>query len=116
MQHTEVVLHLLLPSDQDPPEPIHPAMRPLHHPTPGLETRLPLQRLRLLTSGTHVGREAELPDQLPSVVIVITLVQTHPLRLFLRRLGTLHRDALQRRLGQLLVMPIGTLDGQTHWD
>src|SRR5690349_3981111 len=47
MQHAGVVLHLLLPTDQDPPEPIHPAMSPLHHPTPGLETRLPLQPLQL---------------------------------------------------------------------
>src|SRR4051812_29446357 len=106
MQHAEVVLDLLLPTDQNPAESIHPAVGPLYHPATGLEPRLPLQRLRLLASGPYMRREAELPNQLPGVVVVVTLVQTHPLRLLLRRLGTLHRDALQRRLHQLLVVAV----------
>src|SRR4051812_8015191 len=116
MQHAEVVLDLFLPTDQNPAESIHPTVSPLHHPATGLEPRLPLQRLGLLASGPHMRREAELPDQLPGVVVVVTLVQTHPLRFLLRRLGTLDRDALQRRFGQLLVMPIGALDGQSYRD
>ena len=62
----------------------------------------------------HVGREAELPDQIPDIVIVIALVQAHPLRLLGCRIGPLHRDALQRRLDQLLVVTIGPVDGQAH--
>jgi hypothetical protein len=62
VEHPEVVLHLLLPPDQDPAEPIHPAVGPLHDPTPGLEPRLTLQGLGLLTSGSDVGGEAEFLD------------------------------------------------------
>ena len=40
VEHAEVVLHLLLPADQDPAEPVHPAVCPLHHPAPGLVPRL----------------------------------------------------------------------------
>src|SRR5262249_16548473 len=112
MEHAEIVLHLLLPPDQDPPEPVHPAVGPFDHPAAGLEPRLTLQRLRLLAPRPHMRREPELPDQLPGVVIVITLVQTHPLRLRLRGLGAPHRDALQGRLDQPLVVAVGPLSRQ----
>src|SRR4051794_10184069 len=110
MKHAEVVLHLLLPPDQDPTEPVHPAVSPLDYPTAGLESRFTLQRLGLLATGPHMRREPELPDQISGVIVVVTLVQAHPLRLLPRRLGALHRDALQSRLDQLLVMAVGPLD------
>src|SRR4051812_50173850 len=81
-------------------------MCPLHDPTPGLESGLSLQRLGLLAPGPDMGSEAELPHQLPRVVVVVPLVQAHPLRALLSRLGPLHRDALQGRLGHLLVVAV----------
>src|SRR6516165_11953560 len=101
MEHAEVILHLLLPPDQDPPESVHPTMGPFDQPATGLETRFSLQRLRLLAARPHMRREPEFLHQLPGVIIVVTLVQAHPLRLLLRRFGTLPGDALQRRLDQL---------------
>src|SRR3954452_10161850 len=105
MQQAEVVLDLLLPADQDPAEPVHPAMGPLHDPTASLVSRLTLQCLGLLATRPYMRREPELADQLPRVVVVVALVQAHPLGARRRRLGPVHRDALQRRLDQLLVVP-----------
>src|SRR3954467_14308357 len=82
-------------------------MCPLHAPTAGLLARLPLQLLGLLAPGSHVRREAELLHQVPRVVVVVSLVQAHPLRLLRRRFGAFHRDALQRRLDQLLIVAVG---------
>src|SRR6266542_2208679 len=56
MKQRDIVLGLLAPADEDPAEAVHPAMRALHHPTPRLRARLPLERLRLLPPRTDAGQ------------------------------------------------------------
>src|SRR5260370_10133270 len=94
MEHAEVILHLLLPTDEDPTESVHPTVGPLDDPAAGLEPPLLLQRLRLLASGPHGGREPQLRDQLSGVGVVITLLQAHPPGLVLPRFGAIHGEAL----------------------
>src|SRR5215210_4131662 len=116
MQKREIVAHFLVPADQHAPEAIHPTMRALHDPPAGLETSLLRERLGLFPPRPDVGREPKLNQQLTYLVVVIALVQAHPLRL--RRGGrrALNRDARERRLDHLEIIPIGSLNSNANGD
>src|SRR5512135_2663210 len=63
-----------------------------------------------------MGGKAELPQEVADLVVVIGLVQTHPLRVLLGRLGTLDDDTFQGRAAQFHIMAIGSLNRQANWD
>jgi hypothetical protein len=65
MQKPQIVTHLLVPTDEEAPEAIHPTMRAFYHPPPGLETYFLFERLRLLPSREDVRRDPELLQQIP---------------------------------------------------
>src|SRR5829696_3356617 len=98
MEHRDVVFGLLVPADQHAPEPVDPAVRPLHHPPPRLEPRLLLDLLRLLAARPDVRREPELQDRLTHGLVVVPLVHAHPLRPGPRRPWPLDGDARKRGL------------------
>src|SRR5262245_1156970 len=116
MQQGDVVLRFLVPADEDSAKAVDPTMRPFHHPTPRLEAGLTLQGLGFLAPRSDVAREGELGHQLPGVVIVVALVQTQSLLLARFRQVAMHRDTLQRRFDQFLVMTVGPVYGQAHGD
>jgi hypothetical protein len=62
MKQRYVILRLLLPANQNSPVAIPPAVRPLDHPTPGLEARFLFDLLRLFAAYAEVSRVVELPD------------------------------------------------------
>src|SRR5262249_1169595 len=115
MKHGDVVLRFLTPADEDSAKPIHPTMRPLDHPTPCLEPGLPFNLLRLFAPRLDVRREAELLHDLTHLIIVVSFIHTHALRLRCRRLGALDGNALQRRFDHLHVVAVGPRDGEPHW-
>src|SRR5271166_5999215 len=112
MEHRYVVLRFLVPTYQDPAEPVHPTICPLYYPPPRFSSSGPFQLLRLFAARTDVCREAELLDDLPHCVIVVALIQAHALRLVGRRLWPFDRNALQGLLNQLHVVAIGAVHGQ----
>src|SRR5262245_1618295 len=114
MEKGQVVLGLLLPTNQAPPKSLHPAMGPLDHPPPRSIPRLAGQRLGLFPPRPHMRRETKLLDQLPRILVVIALIQTQPLWLLGRGLWPLDRNAPERGLDELLVVAVGALDGQAH--
>lgn len=79
MEHGEVGVHSFLPSDQHTAEPVHPAVGSFDDPAPGPEASLLLDGLGLLPSGADVGREAEVPGQIPNFIKVVALVQAQAL-------------------------------------
>src|SRR5438105_4963516 len=91
-------------------------MRPLHHPTTSLVPSFPPQRLGLFAPGTDVCGEPELREQLPHRVVVVPLVQTHPLRLIGARLGAFDGDTLDGRSGHLEVVAVGPVHGHADRD
>src|SRR5262245_4955013 len=93
-------------------------MRPLDHPPPRLVPRLPLDGLCLFPARLDVRREAELLHDVPDLVVVIPLVQAHPLRLFFGWFGPLGvlRDALEGGFDELHVVAVGPVDGQPYRD
>src|SRR5262245_40059944 len=70
----------LIPTDEDAAEPVHPTMCPLHYPPPRLVPGFLLERLRLLAARPDMGREPELRQQFPHLVVVVPLVQAQVLR------------------------------------
>ena len=116
MKHGDVRIGSLLPSNQYPPKAIHPTVRPLHDPATGLVPRPFLDRLGLFSTGTNVRREPKLVDQLSGLGVVVPFVHGHVLGIGFGRLRTLDRDALNRGLDQLEVVPIGAVDREAERD
>jgi hypothetical protein len=116
MKQSQIALGFLLPADENPPEAIHPTVGPLHHPVTDFAASLSLDRLGLLTADGHMGRIAELPDQIVYRVAVVSLVQAQVLWLLTRGLGPANRHAFQSRPGQLAVVSVGAIDGQSDRD
>src|SRR5579871_6880210 len=80
VQHGDVRLGLLLPAHQDATEAVHPAVGALDDPTVCLLARLLCDLLGLLATPPDMGSEAEFLQQLPNLVILESLVETHALR------------------------------------
>src|SRR6266498_2675763 len=99
MQERQIVAYFLIPTDQHPTETVHPTMCTLHDPTTRFVSRLLLDRLRLLAPRPDMGGEPELGQQVPHLVEVIALVQTHPLGLLSGWLGALDGDTHDGRSG-----------------
>jgi hypothetical protein len=94
MQHRDIGVGALLPSDEDSPEAIHPAVRSLHDPAARLVAGGALDLALLLTAAGNVASEAELVDERVDLGVVIALVETEALGAMLRGSWTPNRDAL----------------------
>lgn len=79
MEHGQVGVSPLLPTDQDAPEAVHPAVGPLNNPAAGFETSLPLDRLRLFATTTDVSGVAEFLGEGPDLVVVVAFVEAQTL-------------------------------------
>src|SRR5262245_12558480 len=112
MQKPQVVAHFLVPADQHAPKTVHPTMRTFHHPPPGFEPSLLLQRLGFLAPCPDMCREAELVEQLPYLVIIIAFVQTQPLVGVWGGVWPLHSYVLDGLARQLEIIPIRAGHGQ----
>ena len=96
MKKSDVVLRVFVPTDQDPPKSVQPAMSAFHHPAPGLEPGLPLDGLGRLAAAADVGGETELLQGATHFVKVLSpvsstgqaLVQAHTLGLGWAGLGS----------------------------
>src|SRR5882724_1338420 len=116
MQKRQIIAHLLVPADQQPPEAIHPAMGPLHHPPTRPVPGFTRDRSGFLTLGLDVGGEPKLGQQLAHFVEVIALIQAHALWLLWGRRRARERDTGARLLDHLEVIPIGPLNGDPQGD
>src|ERR671928_1665865 len=79
VEHGEVGIGPLLPTDQDATEPVQPGVGALHHPAPGLGAGVPLG-LPLLAPGPQVRGEAELRREGARLLVVVALVEAQALR------------------------------------
>jgi hypothetical protein len=61
-----------------------------------------------------MGREAKLMQDVAHLVIVVAFVQTQPLWLIVRRVGSLNDKALESGAHQFHVMPISAVQHQTN--
>lgn len=114
MKHCQIVFRNLLPTDQNPAESVHPAMRSLDNPPACFESGLARDGLGFLAASADVRRVSELPHQVPNLLVIIPFIQAKPLRSLPGRSGTCHRNALQGWLHQPHVVPVRALDGQSN--
>jgi len=114
MEEGEIVLHFLVPANQDPPKAIHPTMRTFHDPSSGSAPRLVFERPRFFTACPNVGRKTKLLERVPYFRIVIPFVQTHPLGPFLGGARPLDDHAIHGVFDQLHIGPIGPGHDQAH--
>lgn len=110
MQRGERIVRRLVPAEHHPTKALHPTLRACHHPAACLGPHVSLEGLRFFAPGADVGREAKLAQRLPHFRVVVTLVQTHPLRALLSRARAGDHHALHGLLHQFPIMLIGPRD------
>src|SRR5215210_6829632 len=109
LDESQIVGGLLLVTHQDRPALRKPAQRPLHHPSPRRVTLLARPVELLLADAPYVGSVAAGVHRfLNYLPLVVALVQAQMLRSFLRRLGTLDDDGVERGREQLEVGNVGS--------
>ena len=106
MNESKVVLRFLFPTYQDTPEAIHPTVCSLRHPAAGFEANLMLDCLSFFTARANMGGIGKFLDQSSYLTGIISLIQTHALRVLLRWLRASYRDTRKGRLDHLAVMSI----------
>ena len=116
MKKAKIILRFLLPSYQYAPETIHPTVRPLGHPTTGLEANLTLDRLGFFTRRANMSGISKLFHQGSYLTRIIRLIQTHALWFLRRRLRANHGNTLQRGFNHFAVVPVRPGNRQTNRD
>src|SRR5262245_11099884 len=107
VEECKVVLHLLLPAHQQPPRPVQPAVRPLHHP-PSWLAALGVWLAPLFAAGQRdVDLVASIRRLFPARVVVVPPVHAGVLAGVLARLRAWHHRRIERHLQQHLVVAVG---------
>ena len=114
MKKGDVVLGSLVPTHQDAPETVQPAVSAFHHPAPGFEPSLLFDGLCLFASTADVGGEAELLQGAAHLGEVLAPVQAHTLGMLWAGHGSGHGQAVHRGSHQLHVVAVGPIHRQTH--
>src|SRR6267143_3431390 len=112
MKESHIVLALLLPTDQDPSEAIHPAVGTLDDPATRFEPGVALETLGFFSTPANVRRVPELLREIPDLVVIVSPVQAEILELS-SGAGSIHRNTFQGGLDQPHVVPIGSINCQT---
>ena len=87
MKEGDVVVGRLVPTDQNAPEAVQPAVSAFHHPAAGFEPSFPFDGLSLFASTPDVGGEAELVQGAAHLSEVLALVQAQNLGMRWARQG-----------------------------
>jgi hypothetical protein len=116
MQHGDIGVGALLPSDEDSPEAIHPTVRAFHDPAARLVAGGALEPALILTTASDVAGEAKLVDESIDLGAIVALVEAKTLRTVFRWSWTPKRDALESFTRELEVDAVGAADGQAERD
>lgn len=76
MKKSNVIFRFLLPTDQNPTEPIQPAMAAFHHPAAGAAAGLMLEFSSFVTTRAEVCRQAKVSQEIAHLLIVLARIQT----------------------------------------
>jgi hypothetical protein len=114
MQQREIVFHLLLPPDEQPPKAVHPGMRALHHPAARPVAWDVALGLHFFAAAPNVRGVAPRVDGFAHRLVVVPFVQAQVLRLRRRGLGAFDHDRLQGGVDQFHIMAIGAVHGDAE--
>lgn len=73
---------------------IHAGMRPFHDPAARFEPSFPLDLFGLFPTRPDMGGETEVMKDVAHFLVIVSLVQAHPLQLLLARLRAVDHEAL----------------------
>ena len=96
MKKGDVVGGGLVPTDQNAPEAVQPAVSAFHYPTAGFEPSLLFDGLRLFASTPDVGGEPELVQGAAHLSEVVAFIQAQTLGVLWARCWAWHRQAVYR--------------------
>src|SRR5260370_19986101 len=116
MEQGQVILRLFVPPNEQAAKAVHPGMAAFHDPTACFEARLPLDGLGLFSAWANVGGQAECTQDVAHLIIVVALVQTHPLWMLFAWLRTLDHDAFDARAHQFHIVTISSFNRQDNAD
>ena len=116
MEHGDIVLGLLGPTDEDSTEPVHPTMSPFHHPSPRFPTCLPLHLFRFFPFRRNMRREVKLLGEFLDLIVGISFIETQILLFVRAGRGSFDRDALQSFFDHFHVGAVGSVHGHTQRD
>src|SRR5258708_34812350 len=114
MEHGDVVLGLLGPTDEDSTEPVHPTMSPFHPPALRFPTCLSLYLLRLFSFWRNMCREVKLLGEFLDLIVGISFIETQVLLFVHAGRGSFDRNALQGFFDHFHVGTVGPIHGHTH--
>jgi len=115
LQHAEVVVCFLFPSDQQASKAVGPRMSSFDDPSSGSKPLVAALR-NFLSAGFHMRLIVPTPQEVANVLGVIAFVEANILMTFRRRLWAFYRDAVKSLFDKLDVVCVGTADFNTQWD
>jgi hypothetical protein len=115
MQQRAVVLHLLLPPDEPPSQPVHPRVGTLHHPAACPLARHLALGLPFCTTVPTMSPLAPRLQRFAHGLIVAPLVHTPVRRPPHRRFGARAHEGLQGGVNQLHSMTSRAVHGDAEW-
>src|SRR5258708_28360936 len=110
MKKGEIILHLLLPTYQEPAGAIDPGMRAFHYPAAGTMTRDHDFFLLFLPTAANMGHIVMVLRFLSVDWIIVSCIQTQMLRLLFTRLRTRDDNPIQGGKEQFHIMTVGPFD------
>ncbi len=114
MEEREIILRLLLPTDEQATKAIHLGMCSFHDLSARFEPGSPFDRPGLFSMCANMGGKAKFVEDVAHFIVVIPFIQAHALRVLLCRLRALNDDALDGRASQFHVMAVRSLDLETN--
>ena len=106
MKHSQVVFDFLLPTDKQAAETIEPGMGALYHPTPRPVGGYSFFLSDFLPASADMGGVSPFRQNIPDLIIVISLIKAHILRLLFRWLRSVYHHRLQSCFRQLHIVPV----------
>src|ERR1700730_4498501 len=114
MEHGDIVLGLLGPTDEDSAEPVHPTMSAFHHPSPRFRTCLTLHFVRLFSFWRNMCREVKLLGKFLDLIAGISFVETQMLLFVRAGRRSFDWNTLQGFFDHLHVGTVGPVHGHTQ--
>jgi hypothetical protein len=116
MHQRKIVLHLLLPADEQPPKAVHPGVRTLDYPAARPVAWDVALGLHFFAAASNVSGVAPRVEGVAHVVVVVPFVQAQVLRPRDRRFGALDHHGCQGGVDQFHIMAIGAVHGDCEWN
>src|SRR5260370_26049993 len=116
MEHSDIVLGLLGPPDEDSTKSVHPTMSAFHLPSPRFPMCLTLHLVRLFSFWRNMCREGKFLGEFLDLIVGIAFIETQILLFVRAGRGSFDWNALQGFFDHFHVGTVGPVHGHTQRD